>query len=142
MRTEPSDGQSLPILLPKRSRLMEFFTALISSHTEWLVERAHFYFVARGYERHFAHLPQCWLPTISQISAALTDLLRELPSLEEQNTGAAEAEPAASFTSTAILLCRQHQAPMELFFGLLKELRQGYLDLLRNVELEQEQWRP
>jgi two-component system cell cycle sensor histidine kinase/response regulator CckA len=115
---------------------METFSAFISSQAEWLAERAQSYIVAQGYQRQFTTLPQSWHHALTGISAALSDALGDpLP----ESPDAAPPPPHAPdswLAASAAQLRRENGVPMGVFFGVLKELRRSYQELLQRGELE------
>jgi len=105
---------------------------LFSSQTQWLAERARSYIVAQGHRRHLALLPE-GLPLV--VAGITTDLCGgpDSPEFRAQpgSEPAPQFAPSAWFTGTAALMLRQCAVPLSVFFCLLKGLRQGYLELLR-----------
>jgi PAS domain S-box-containing protein len=88
--------------------------------------------VAQDYRRYLALLPESLPQAVAGISAQLRAALGvPLSCAAEDRLVAQGADPAAWFTDNAALVQRQSQAPMPVFFCLMKGLRQGYLELLQ-----------
>ena len=116
---------------------MESFSALISGQTQWLVDRARSYIVARSYRQYLALLPQNLGEAVTGITAALCGTLgTPTPPAEKDRETSPIANPASWFANASVLAQRNGSVPMPVFFALLKGLRQGYRELLPQCGLE------
>ena len=111
---------------------METFSALITSQTNWLAERSRSYIVAHGYQRHLPLLPQNCRNAVTGTSAALSNALSDSESSSGNNR---KNDQDALLATTLAMLHPKSGVQLGVFFGFLKDFRQGYLELLQRSEL-------
>jgi two-component system, cell cycle sensor histidine kinase and response regulator CckA len=112
------------------------FSALIADQTPWLAERARCYMAELGYQ-NLHQLPQNFCQAISGISEALNRACNAPASAKgSAETGA--SSPHAWFAGTVALLSQEGSVPMPACFALIKGLRRGYLELLRDSPLDRD----
>lgn len=113
---------------------------LLASHEDWLVNRVHGYAKKHGYTQYTSTLVAAWQCSISGLTTALLTAIEttsEPPEFKPDDDYT--KDPIASF---GILEAQRHRArgiTLEMFLGLMKYYRQGYVDLVLSSELETQQ---
>jgi PAS domain-containing protein len=119
-------GETAPIQGGAVDSLRQF----LIENEEWLMDRVLRYASLRGYTRYASTLREAWRLSIHGLSESL---LAALSTGEEMETGADvdwEGSPAAAFGVIEAKRHRERGISLDLFMGLMKYYRRGYLDLV------------
>lgn len=110
---------------------------LLQKNEDWLMRRVLEYALEHGFTAYTSTLVEAWRLSISGLSAAIISAAR---SGRQPPRIMAESELAAHpITQFGLLEAKRHQErgiSLAMFFGLLKQYRQAYVDLLQSHRRE------
>ncbi|MBI5524355.1 MAG: PAS domain S-box protein [Desulfarculus sp.] len=116
---------------------MERLPELLTTNQAWLVERIIHYAKQFGYTKYTAPLAEAWQALVGGISAALSLASRtslEIPELDPDQD--LSQDPMAQFAVLEAQRHRERGVDLGMFLGFLVYIRQAYLDLLIEQDLE------
>jgi len=111
---------------------MHPFAVFLKKHELWLMRRVRDYALERGYTRYTSTLEEAWRISI----VGLTDSIASALAISEEpwELGPDDnfiSDPVAAFGVVEAQKHRSRGVTLEMFMGLMKYYRQGYLDLVR-----------
>ena len=116
---------------------MEALAQLVATHEDWLMNRVLVYAKQRDYVRYTSTLAEAWRISIAGLSESLLGALRVYDGPPELGPDDDYSQdPIASF---GVLEAQKHRArgvTLDLFLGLMKYYRQGYVDLILQAGLD------
>lgn len=110
---------------------MQKLIDIITTNENWLLRRVLHYAMERGYTKYTSTLEEAWRASVSGLSEAVILALHgEVSGLELSPEDDYTGDPISTFGVLEAKRHRERGISLDMFMGLMKYYKQGYIDLI------------